>query len=252
MRQPPHHRKQLQGMRGISLVELAIGLAILGLLLAMTFKGQEVFEQYRQGQFVHMVRTLEAQLKSHHQSQGRWPGDCDRDGWIDLELNDADELVAEALDYGIPAALEKATSAADPYTLGLVCPDSSLTPMAAVNVPFNELKLAGLMPAGQPNRQSASHTLAGFVFLGTYEVDAIETTENRFNAMLLTQVSIATARRLAVAIDGGSGTAANLNRVRRASETLLDFENDWQLLDETEDSRITVVVFFDRIPPTLP
>jgi hypothetical protein len=54
---------------------------------------------------------------------------------------------------------------------------------------------------------------------------------------------------LAVAIDGSDGSAANLNRVRR-SDDLVTFEPLWTAADETELKRITVVVFFDRTPPT--
>lgn len=248
----PWQQRQVAPRRqqGISLVELALGLAIVGLLLAMTFKGQEVFEQYRQGQFVHMVRHLEATLRAHQKIYGRLPGDCNKDGWMDFELTDSSGLQASALDYTIADNFIAASSSTATYSAGLLCPESSLAPFnAAPNMAFNELKVAGLLPSGEPNRKSASHTLGGFAFLGTYGIAAVDTLESRFNAILLTKVSIASARRLAQAIDGGSGSAANLNRVRRITDDFLGFEPLWQKTGETEEALITIVVFFDRIPP---
>jgi hypothetical protein len=93
--------------------------------------------------------------------------------------------------------------------------------------------------------------MGGFAFLGTFSINPalVDNTEDRFNAIVLTEVPIVAARRLAVAIDGSDGSAANLNRVRR-SDDLLTFEPLWTAADETELKRITVVVFFDRTPPT--
>lgn len=244
-----HGGRRARAARGFSLVEVAIGLAVLGLLLAMTFKGQEVYEQYRQGQFVQAVQTLQAKLQAHHRLQGRWPGDCNRDGWLDFPIPALSDLTAATLDYGVPPVLMPAASVTVAYTPGLVCPVApTIAPLPQANLPYNELKLADLLPAGQPNRQAASHTLGGFIFLGLLDTNPSETEENQFNAMVLTEVSIGSARRLAAAIDGHGGTAANAHRVRR-SDDLLNFEPAWREAGETEDTRITVVVFFDRVPP---
>ncbi len=235
--------------KGFSLVEIALGLAILGILMAMTFKGQEVVEQYRQGQFINMVRSLEGSLKAYQKTFGRWPGDCNRDGLLDHEFVSPAQLKAVSLDYAIPTSFPAAANSSSTYSLGMVCPASTLAPFGNANVAYNELKLGGITPSGEPNRKSASHTLSGFAYLGQFvlvtDVDKIET---QFNAIVLTNVSIATARRLAIAIDGGNGSAANTHRVRR-SDDLVSFAPKWTATGETEDKRITVVVFFDRIPP---
>lgn len=234
--------------KGFSLVEIALGLAILGILIAMTFRGQEVLEQYRQGQFINVVRVLESNLKAYKNTYGRWPGDCNKDGLLDHAFISLD--AHESLDYSIPASWIAAENASSSYAPGMVCPTSTLEPFTNVNVVFNELKLGGITPSGEPNRKSASHTLGGFVYLGQFNInpDATIRIEDRFNAMVLTNVSIATARRLAIAIDGGNGSAANTHRVRRIDDQF-SFAADWTASGETEDKRITVVVFFDRIPP---
>lgn len=236
--------------RGFTLVEMAVVLALLGVLTAVTFKSQELVDQYRQGQFVNSVRVLQANLNAYKTAYGRWPGDCNRDGLLDAVFVNTNLLTKDVYDYGIPSQLSAASNASATYTLGMLCPATTLAPFTPVNVPFNELKWGGQTPSGEPNRKAASHAMGGFVFLGTFNISpTLNNSEDRFNAMVLTEVPIVAARRLAVALDGSDGSAANLNRVRR-SDDLTTFQAVWSASDETEMKRITVVVFFDRIPPT--
>lgn len=236
--------------RGFTLVEIAVVLALLGALTAITFKSQELVEQYRQSQFVTSVRVLQANLNAYKTTYGRWPGDCNRDGLLDHTFLNPTLLTNDLYDYGIPSSLSAAANASTTYALGMLCPASTLAPFDPINVPFNELKWGGQTPSGEPNRKAASHNLGGFAFLGTFNINpSINNSEDRFNAIVLTEVPIVVARRLAVALDGSDGSAANLNRVRR-SDDLMTFEALWTAADETELKRITVVVFFDRIPPT--
>lgn len=249
----PTHPKSPIGQRlqrGFTLVEIAVVIALLGVLTAISLKAQELVEQYRQTQFVTGVRVLQANLNSYKTTYGRWPGDCNRDGLVDYVFLDATLLLSDLYEYGIPSILSAAADATTTYASGLLCPASTLTAYDPNNVPFNELKWGGQTPTGEPNRKAASHSMGGFAFLGTFNINpTVDYSEDRFNAIVLTEVPIVAARRLAVAIDGSDGSAANLNRVRR-SDDLLTFEALWTAADETELKRITVVVFFDRIPPT--
>ena len=233
--------------RGLSLVELAIGLAIVGLLAAMALKSQEVVESYRQAQFVTKVQTLVSQLGSYRRTWGRWPGDCNRDGLVDLSLTNLGALTQ--LEYAVATSLTAAASSSATYALGNTCPSSTLSPFANGNVPYNELRLAGLIPSGETNRKSSDHGLGGEMHLGTLDVSATTNyLEDKFNALVLTDVPIVAARRLAVAINGQDGSASNKHRVRRIN-ALGTFDPLWTASGETELKRITVVVFFDRIPP---
>jgi prepilin-type N-terminal cleavage/methylation domain-containing protein len=235
--------------RGFTLVEVAMVLALLGVLAAVTFKSQELIEQYRQSQFVTGVRMLQANLGAYRSTYGRWPGDCNRDGLMDHVFINTSELGNDVYDYGIPSALNEAANSSTTYALGMRCPASTLAPFDKMNVPFNELKWGGQTPSGEPNRKSASHAMGGFAFVGTFNINpTLSNTEDRFNAIVLTHVPIAAARRLAVAVDGADGPAANLHRVRR-SDDLFTFAPLWTAAGETEAKRITVVLFFDRIPP---
>jgi hypothetical protein len=232
-------------------VEIAVVIALLGVLTAISLKAQELVEQYRQTQFVTGVRVLQANLNAYKTTYGRWPGDCNRDGLVDYVFLDDTLLLSDLYEYSVATTLSAAASATTTYASGLLCPASTLTAYDPNNVPFNELKWGGQIPSGEPNRKAASHTMGGFAFLGTFSINPalVDNTEDRFNAIVLTEVPIVAARRLAVAIDGSDGSAANLNRVRR-SDDLVTFEPLWTAADETELKRITVVVFFDRTPPT--
>ena len=246
----PTHSPGQRHQRGFTLVEIAVVIALLGVLTAISLKAQELVEQYRQTQFVTGVRVLQANLNAYKTTYGRWPGDCNRDGLLDYSLTDVSLLLSDLYEYSVATTLSAAASAATTYASGLLCPASTLTAYDPNNVPFNELKWGGQIPSGEPNRKAASHTMGGFAFLGTFSINALtDIVEDRFNAIVLTEVPIVAARRLAVAIDGSDGSAANLNRVRR-SDDLLTFEALWTAADETELKRITVVVFFDRLPPT--
>lgn len=246
----PTHSTGPRLQRGFTLVEIAVVIALLGVLTAISLKAQELVEQYRQTQFVNSVRVLQANLSAFKTNNGRWPGDCNRDGLLDYVFLDASLLLSDLYEYSVATTLSAATDATTTYVSGLLCPASTLTAYDPNNVPFNELKWGGQTPSGEPNRKAASHGLGGFAFLGTFNINpTVDNSEDRFNAIVLTEVPIVAARRLAVAIDGSDGSAANLNRVRR-SDDLFTFEDLWTAADETELKRITVVVFFDRIPPT--
>jgi prepilin-type N-terminal cleavage/methylation domain-containing protein len=246
---------ELKAQRGFSLIEIALGLAVMGVLIGMTLKSQELLEQYRQSQFVTQVQTLVANARAHRSALGRWPGDCNRDGLVDYAFNTTETLESgEDLDYAEPTSLDAAATevAPYPYSLGNVCPVTTLLPFDDVNVAFNELKRASLTPAGEPNRKSANHRLGGFAYLVNFDTgfpsDPLNLLEQQFNALVLTDVSIQAARRLATAIDGHNGSAGNTGRVRRWDNTTV-FAPLWTADGETDLARITVVVFFDRIPP---
>lgn len=248
-RRASHWRWRVR-QRGLSLVELALGLAVLGVLAGLAFKSQELMEQYQQAQFVNKVQSLKAQISAYRSSLGRWPGDCNRDGLMDSVFISPAGLTTTSFDYALSTPLTPATSSTDPYAVGLLCPASTLTPFDDANVAYNELKYAGLLRTGEPNRKAASHGLGGFMHLGTFDTGAGSTTtlEQQFNALVLTNVPIAAARRLAVAMDGFDGSASNVNQVRR-SDDLQTFAPLWTAAGETELTRITVAVFFDRVPP---
>lgn len=248
-----HHAVDKRQQSGFTLVELAMSLALLGVLAVIGFKSIDLVEQYRQTQFVNSIRTLQSQLTRFQATHGRWPGDCDRDGLMDPALDSSTNIANAGLfDYSVSLSLTPATSGSDAYSSGMICPTSTLARLAHVNVPYNELKWGGLFPSGEPNKIAASHALGGFAFVGTFSIVPNATNiEDKFNAIVLSHVPVSAARRLAVAVDGSDGSAANVNRVRRTND-MSTFAPLWSAAGETQDKIITVVYFFDRQPPSNP
>lgn len=229
---------------------MSVVLVLMGLLMLVALQSQGVINQYRQSQFTNQVRALQSGLLAYRQQHGRWPGDCNQDGLIDYGLLGTE--VAVDLDYAAPTGFEPAADVDTAYTLGTVCPERTLAPYEKLNVAYNELKRSGQSPVAQPNRLVAVHRFGGVALLGSFDTELTDPDPpEHFNALLLTSVPIAAARKLAVAIDGFDGSAANLGRVRRIDiEAGKEFAALWTAAGETEDKRITVAVFFDRIPPT--
>jgi type II secretory pathway pseudopilin PulG len=237
------------GQAGWSLVELSLTLAIMGFLSVALFHTQGVLEQYRHQRFVQHVQTLTAEIKAYRSQYGRWPGDCNSDGLIDYTFSGNE--TTDNLEYAATSVFAPAATSSASYEPGTVCPVATLDPYDPVNVPFNELKRSGLSAIGQPNRIMGDHGLAGSTFVGNFNSNTStpETIEKRFNALLLTNVPVVAARKLAVAIDGYNGEEANAFSVRRTSD-MEGFAERWTDEGETERKRIAVLVFIDRVPPT--
>jgi len=127
---------------------------------------------------------------------------------------------ADDLDCVVATDFLPAIRASAAYVTGTTCPKSTLDPYDEPNVAYNELKLGGQALTSQPNRLTAGHKLADTALLG--HVAPADSTEDRFNAILLTRVPIASACRLATAIDDFDGSTADSNRVRRLEGALID------------------------------
>ena len=108
--------------QGIGLIEFALVLVLVGVLAAMALQGGHAVEGFQQARFVQKVRTLVSELESFRSAQGRWPGDCNRDGLLDPALTDIGALTAGSLDYAVAPSLAQASSASASYALGQVCP----------------------------------------------------------------------------------------------------------------------------------
>ena len=252
---------------GFTLVEMAMVLVVGGLLLAMTAKGFAVLENSKADQLVQQVRQFEMLMKEHARARQRWPGDCDGNGLIDASLSDstatssdmaADRTArAERYDYtaSIPGASNESPDAITTVP-GNGCP-AQLTSMwpgsADLNVPFNDLKLAGLLSTAQPNRIAAAHAAGDFISLVQIHLNPSNNGIDRdFNAIVLFNVPVSFARRLAIAIDGFDGDTAYKGRVRRldiaTSVINFRFKDNWQDANESQDSMVTVAYFFDQLP----
>lgn len=259
---------------GFTLVEMAMVLVVGGLLLAMTAKGFAVLENSKADQLVQQVRQFEMLVNEHARARQRWPGDCDGNGLIDVSLSDSTSTPsdlatdrtarAERYDYAASVPNVSNDSSVDATAVpGNGCP-AQLTTMrigstvagvfsADLNVPFNDLKLAGLLSTAQPNRITAMHAAGDFISLVQIHLNPSSAGIDRdFNAIVLFNVPVSFARRLAIAIDGFDGDSAYKGRVRRldiaTSVINFRFKDSWQDAGESQDSMVTVAYFFDQLP----
>ena len=270
-----HLHLHLRRATGFTLVEMAMVLVVGGLLLAMTAKGFAVLASSKADQLIQQVRHFDMLLSEHARTHQRWPGDCDGNGLIDVSLADstaptpgdlAADRAARAERYDYTASLPYAVSDASgdaPAAPGNACPAQLGSARLAgalagsfaadLNVPFNDLKLAGLLSPAQPNRIAAAHAGGDFVSLVQLHLNpSSQGIDRDFNALVLFNVPLSFARRLAIAIDGFEGEAPYKGRVRRldiaTSVSNVRFNSAWQEAGESPDALVSVAYFFDQLP----
>ncbi len=258
---------------GFTLVETALVLVVSALLLGMAAKGLTLLDQSKADQLVLQVRQIESLLNEYRRTHQRWPGDCDGNGRIDssvVEFAAMSAMVesaktARAALFDFTATLPAATAGTGDITpvSGNGCPVALATVyvgsydgenwISDFNVPYNDLKLAGLLSTAQPNRIAATHAAGDFMAITKLYFDSPPTdSDPAFNAIVLFNVPVSFARKLAVAIDGFDGADAYKGRVRRLKVTGDAFQTNWLnntgVTNETQDSLITVAYFFDQMP----
>ena len=263
---------------GFTLVEMILVLVVSALLLGMAAKGLTLLDQSKGDQLVMQVRQMESLLNEYRRTHQRWPGDCDGNGRIDSSVlefagisamaESAKTIRAARFDFTATPPVAT-TSIADGYqeilaASGNGCPaalasvyigtgsSGSSNYVADFNVPYNDLKLAGLLSAAQPNRIAATHAAGDFMAITKlYLEGAPANSDTAFNAIVLFNVPVSFARKLAVAVDGFDGAEAYKGRVRRLRLDGSGFETNWlnnSVTNESQDSLINVAYFFDQQP----
>ncbi|RLJ70126.1 prepilin-type N-terminal cleavage/methylation domain-containing protein [Hydrogenivirga caldilitoris] len=71
--------------RGFTLIELAIVLVIIGIIIGMVLKGQDLIQNARMKKLVNEVRKWEVALWTCFDRKGKFPGDSNNDGIIDSD-----------------------------------------------------------------------------------------------------------------------------------------------------------------------
>ena len=252
-------------LRGFTLVELSLVLVVTGSLLAMATRGLTLVDDGKATQLVLQVRQLESMARDFQRTRQRWPGDCNGDGLIDAPLSDvgaagllqnARASRSELFDYATPVPLPFAGGAvtgAVPTSPGMGCPLQAAEVLiqrgavADFNLPFNDFKVQGLLGSGQPNRVAATHAGGDFLALVQVKLGAVSATDSKFNAIVVMNVPIGFAQKLAVSLNGADVESFQ-GRVRRLNAAGTGFDTRWMGTGETAETTVNVAYFFDQLP----
>jgi len=193
--------------RGFTLVELAIVLVIIGIILGAILKGQELINNAKVKRLQNDLRGLEAAIWTFYDRTGRMPGDCDRNGTIEVSLT-------------TPPRLSTSTDPINNY-----CSNEN------ADAPFDDLKYARILP-----QNAANADLAKTPFTGSFFAIGYNGTPG-YNAIAIYNVPAWAARMIDVSIDGSmNGTAG---RIRRLGST-----DDWP---PDQNTNVHIIYLFDRI-----
>jgi len=168
--------------RGFTLVELAIVLVIIGIILGAILKGQELINNAKVKRLQNDLRGLEAAIWTFYDRTGYFPGDCNKNGTIEVSLTTMPSLSTSTT------------------------PPTSFCTAEDADAPFNDLKYARILPQNAANADIAKHPFNGIFAIG-YNGTA------GYNAIAIYNVPAWAARMIDVSIDGSENATAG--RIRR-------------------------------------
>jgi prepilin-type N-terminal cleavage/methylation domain-containing protein len=171
---------------GFTMVELAIVLAIAGIILAAVLKGTDMINKAKVERMTSDLKGLQAMIFEHEKRTGRVAGDCDANGIIG---------------YNPPvAAIENNNVLAydpDPDTDAGRCLNFGTAETDANRV-WSDLRRANVVDPTRDNVNLAKHTLQDFYGIGSFQ----SASGSDFNVIVAYGVPLWLAKGVDVAIDG--------------------------------------------------
>jgi prepilin-type N-terminal cleavage/methylation domain-containing protein len=193
--------------RGLTLVELAIVLLVIGIILGAILKGQELIDNAKVKRLQNDLRGLEAAIWTFYDRTGYFPGDCNKNGTIEVSLTTAPSLSTSTTP---PSSFCNTTENAD--------------------APFNDLRYATILPQNAANADLAKTPFSGSIFAIGYNGTA------GYNAIAIYNVPAWAARMIDVSIDGSMNGIAG--RIRNLAGS------DWP---GNQNQPVNIIYLFDRI-----
>ncbi|MDZ4202945.1 MAG: type II secretion system protein [Gallionella sp.] len=243
---------KLQMQKGFTLVELAIVLVIAGIILVGVLKGTDAINKAKVERMVADIKGLQGSALEFQKRNGRLPGDCNNNGVVQLAIsvattigvnNTVDKVIRnpETLAVcGQPTAttvvykddlVSGGTSPTGPLMASGVAVTAPLAAAAAseYNLPWNEMRRAGIMDGNRTNEELARHGFNDIYAFSSMRIAAAGTTpETKANVIVVYGIPVWMAEAIDAQIDGvatsyGDDTVAGpaaTGRVRLWSENM--------------------------------
>ncbi|MDH5376787.1 MAG: prepilin-type N-terminal cleavage/methylation domain-containing protein [Gammaproteobacteria bacterium] len=212
--------------KGFTLIELAIVLVIIGIIIGAILKGQELINNTKSKRLQSDLKGLESLLWTYYDRKGRWPGDCDIDGYIEYSPNNAS------------SATDSLSSTTDPVAESC----GAATPVENQNTSFADLRSSKVATFSTPNATLARNVLNSAFYVG--QADDTANSGEKVNVIVAYEVPAWMAKMLDVSLDGiENGTEG---RVRRWDSAVVG--TSWPT-DANSDTLVSVSYMFDRVLP---
>ncbi len=204
--------------KGFTLVELAIVLIIIGILLGMVLKGQDLIQNARIKRLENDMKGFQALQFTFNDRYNRFAGDGDKNGAIDFNRVDA---TLEDFDNNPQAQL-------------------ITTETVDIDAPFSDLEYAQLLPIGD-HREIAKHVFNNAMYFASI---------NGYNMIVIKQIPCFAAKTIDKDIDLVIDAKRGYIREAHNATTLLDdIGNErWEDICPTENTLVDIVYFFDKRP----
>ena len=209
--------------RGFTLVELAIVLVIAGIILVGVLKGTDSINKAKVERMVADLKGLQGSILEFQKRNNRLPGDCNNNGVIQLAvsavgvagvngtLDKVERDPSKLAICGVPTSTTVAYTD-DLYSGPLAA--SGVTPTAgsingeagtAFNLPFNEMRRAGIMDGNRTNEELGRH-----MFNDIYAISSMQGTANgstlNANVIVVYGIPVWMAEAIDAEIDGVATT----------------------------------------------
>jgi len=239
----PQTFKPMRRQGGFTMVELAIVLAIAGIILAAVLKGTDMINKAKIERMTADLKGMAAMMFEHEKRVGRMPGDCNEDGIIGYTTFTADSSNnnSHTNPYNVAGDPDTAGRCA---TFGLAETDSNLV--------WSDLRKANIVDPSRTNINLTKHQLSDFVIVGSMTGGAAPSTY-AVNAIVAYGLPLWMAKGIDVAIDGATrGAAAGDDLLGGGRGRIRLYSADggpanpegaaWP--DETDDYQIVSIIYY--------
>ncbi|GAB6072293.1 prepilin-type N-terminal cleavage/methylation domain-containing protein [Venenivibrio stagnispumantis] len=222
----------MKQQKGFTLIELAIVLAIIGIILGAILKGQELINNAKAKRLLNDVKGWATLEYTFYDRYGRFAGDGDGDGLID-----AGAFATSQANFGANYI---------PPTSALLTPTTAYQ-NSDFDAPVATLEAAQLLPAAQnapQRRTNVTNAFNGITYPASVYIDNVGT----FNVIAVKNIPCFAAKVIDSNIDGSIG--ANVGYVREIDNTgALTGNNTWSCdANNNEQQLVSLVYFFDKRP----